>query len=154
MNDESVNIHATAIVVGTCGLLFTGPSGSGKSTLAFNCLAAARQRGMFGALISDDQVFVRRQAGCLIATAPPAIAGLLELRGCGIVQMDTIAEAPLHLAIRVVDIATTERLPPPNEIFDCAGLASLPMIRMRAQGIDPLAGIAALRPELRGELGI
>ena len=26
------NVHATAIVIGTTGLLFTGPSGSGKST--------------------------------------------------------------------------------------------------------------------------
>ena len=29
-----VNVHATAIVIGTTGLLFTGPSGSGKSAIA------------------------------------------------------------------------------------------------------------------------
>lgn len=147
------NIHGTAIVVGTCGLLFVGASGAGKSTLAFNCLTAARARGLFAALISDDQVFVRLESDHVIAEAPPAIAGLLELRGSGIVKLESIAEARLHLAIQVIDIATATRLPSPDETYDCSGFAALPMIRLRSIGLDPLAAIGALRPEFAGELG-
>ena len=42
MNGGTLNIHATAVVLGTRGILFTGPSGSGKSMLAFACIAANR----------------------------------------------------------------------------------------------------------------
>jgi serine kinase of HPr protein (carbohydrate metabolism regulator) len=152
VSDGHRNIHATAIVVGTRGLLFVGPSGSGKSTLAFNCLAAARIRGISAALISDDQVFVKLQAGELIAAAPSSIAGLLELRGSGIIRLENVVEAPLHLAVQAIDIASCERLPPRDETYDCAGLASLPLIRLRSTGLDPLAAIGALAPEFAGEL--
>jgi serine kinase of HPr protein (carbohydrate metabolism regulator) len=154
VRDGSVNIHATAIVVGTRGLLFVGPSGAGKSTLAFNCLAGARTRGIFAALVSDDQVFIRRDADCVIAEAPPSIAGLLELRGSGIVKLDYVPEAQLHLAVQVIDITAAERLPPRDEMYDCAGLGRLPMIRLRSVGVDPLAAIGALRPDFAGDLHV
>ncbi|WP_137130650.1 HPr kinase/phosphorylase [Rhizobium sp. FY34] len=154
MTDGARNIHGTAIVIGTRGLLFVGASGAGKSTLAFNCLAAARARGLFAALISDDQIFVRLQGNHVIGEAPPAIAGLLELRGSGIVRLESVAEARLDLAIEVIDLAKATRLPPPDERYDCSGLATLPMIRLRSMGLDPLAAIGALSPEIAGELAL
>lgn len=49
MNAPFVNVHGTAIVLGTTGLLITGPSGSGKSALALSCLSEVRHRGRFAA---------------------------------------------------------------------------------------------------------
>jgi serine kinase of HPr protein (carbohydrate metabolism regulator) len=146
-----VNIHATAIVVGTRGLLFTGPSGSGKSTLAFACLAAAKRQGAFAALVADDQVLVSCHGNQLIASCPPSIAGLMELRGSGIVEVESLSSAVLDLAIQVVSPADAERLPPENERFSLARLGELPLRRLSRNSLEPLAAIAALMPGFRGQ---
>ncbi len=62
-------------------MLITGPSGSGKSDLALRLL----DRGF--TLVSDDQTIVKRDGNRLLASAPPTIAGKLEIRGIGIVEM-------------------------------------------------------------------
>jgi serine kinase of HPr protein (carbohydrate metabolism regulator) len=146
-----VNIHATAIVVGTRGLLFTGPSGRGKSTLAFACLAAARRQGAFAALVADDQVLISRNGNHLIATCPPSIAGLMELRGSGIVEIENVTSAVLDLAVQVVSLADAERLPPENERFSLSPLGELPLRRLSNNSPVPLASIAALMPGFRGQ---
>ena len=64
------NLHATAIVVGATGILITGPSGSGKSEMALSLLETARGRGLYSALVSDDQVLVSVQNGRLLAETP------------------------------------------------------------------------------------
>lgn len=145
-----VNLHATAIVIGTRGLLITGPSGSGKSTLAFNCLTTAKRCGAFAALVADDQVFLSSENGAVFARRPPTIAGLIELRGCGIGRFESVERAIMHLAIRMQE-STCERLPPENETLALPCGGGLPLVRMRADFIDPLAAIAALRPELCAE---
>jgi serine kinase of HPr protein (carbohydrate metabolism regulator) len=144
------NLHATAIVVGTRGLLFTGPSGAGKSMMAFNCLAMAGRHGVFSALIADDQVFVSGSGGRVIATCPPAIAGMMELRGSGIVRMENVESATLDLVIRVVSLADADRLPPEHERFPIAG-EELPLVRIANTASDPLAVIGALIPSWRSE---
>ncbi len=62
MTEAAFNIHATAIVVGKTGLLFSGPSGWGKSMLAFTCMTEARRLGLFTALVADDQVLLSGEA--------------------------------------------------------------------------------------------
>ena len=64
-------------------MLISGPSGSGKSDLALRLL----DRGF--TLVSDDRTIVRKEGGKLIASAPATIKGKLEIRGVGIVEMDT-----------------------------------------------------------------
>ena len=76
--------HASTVAVDGRAVLITGPSGSGKSDLALRLL----DRGF--TLVSDDQTIVRREGNKLIASAPPNIAGKLEIRGVGIVEMDTV----------------------------------------------------------------
>ncbi|TDK30406.1 HPr kinase/phosphorylase [Rhizobium deserti] len=152
MTPFSVNIHATAIVVGTRGLLFTGPSGSGKSMLAFACLAAARRQGAFAALVADDRVLVSRHGNQLIASSSPSIAGLMELRGSGIVEVESLSSAVLDLAIQVVSLADAERLPPEKERFKLPPLGELPLRRLPSNALEPLAVIAALMPGFRGQL--
>lgn len=84
--------NVTCVSVGGRCLLVEGPPGSGKSTLAL----ALIDRG--GVLVGDDGVTLEVREGQLWATPPPNIAGKLEVRGVGIVEMDT-AEAPLALIL-------------------------------------------------------
>lgn len=141
-----VNIHGTAIVVGTQGLIFVGPAGSGKSTLAFTCLAAARRLGLFSALVADDQTMVSVRNGQVLARPPATIAGLIELRGSGIVTVETLAPAVLHYAVLPVDLAEAERLPPEAEDLELTPEAILPLIRLSGRAPDPLAMLAAFIP--------
>ncbi|MEJ2720559.1 MAG: hypothetical protein P8181_05390 [bacterium] len=58
-------LHAGCVCGGDAGILVCGPSGSGKSTLTY-----ALARAGFG-FVSDDGVFLERDAGGLSATAFP-----------------------------------------------------------------------------------
>ncbi len=140
------NVHGTAIVIGTQGLIFVGPSGSGKSTLAFACLAAARRMGLFSALVADDQVMISVRGGQVLARPPATIAGMIELRGSGIVTMETLAPAVLHHAVLPVDLAEAERLPPDAQDLELTPEAILPLIRLSATAPDPLAMLGAFIP--------
>lgn len=148
---QRANIHATAIVVGTRGILFTGPSGSGKSMLAFACLSAARRQGVFSALVADDQVFVSRENDRLVAHRPQTIAGLIELRGSGIIEVDSAPSAALDLAVRVLSSPNDERYPPDNERFALSGLGDIPLVRLWSLFPEPLSALSGLFPAFRGE---
>ena len=151
MTTAPVNIHATAIIIGTRGLLFTGPSGSGKSRLAFACLTAARRQGAFAALVADDRVLLSRWGDHLIASRPASIAGLIELRGSGIAEIESHPSAVLDLAVGVIFLADSERLPPENERFNISERGDLPLLRRCPTSPGPLAYIAALMPSFRGQ---
>jgi len=143
MTGETTNIHATAIVIGRTGLLFLGPSGSGKSALAFSCLAAAKPLGLAASLVADDRVLISRHNGSIVAKCPPSIAGLMEIRYTGIVRIPYVSQAEMHFAVRAVDPATAERLPPEDERIDITTSARLPLIRVAATFANPLAIIMA-----------
>jgi HPr kinase/phosphorylase len=111
-------IHATAIALGDRGALIRGPSGAGKSDLALRCLALAagglvREQPR---LIADDYVQVTGYGDRLALTCPPSIAGLLEIRGLGVVPIrSAVAQPATAWLTLVVDLVTTneriERLP-------------------------------------------
>lgn len=131
-------VHATAIVIATTGLLFVGPSGTGKSSVALSCLAAARRRGMFSALVADDRVIVTAHGPRLVARAPETISGCLELRGSGILRVETVAAARLHYAVRPVTPPFDERIAPEFERFPLEGI-DLPLLRLPLlSGTEPL----------------
>ena len=143
------NRHATAIVIGTTGLLFIGPSGSGKSAVALHCIEAARARGLFAALVSDDQVLITEAHGRLIARAPESIAGLAEVRGAGIVTVETIEAAVLTRAIRPMEPPFTERLPPEGETVEILPSVPLPLTRLPLfAGVSAFSTLAAIHPEI------
>jgi serine kinase of HPr protein (carbohydrate metabolism regulator) len=102
------NVHATGIVLGKTGILMRGPSGSGKSLLALSLLDAWENRGEPAKLVSDDRVDIEPGKTGLTMLAPPKIAGLIELRGRGIVSRPHAERAPLHLVIDFV--AKLERM--------------------------------------------
>lgn len=96
-------LHATAVASEGRAVLITGPSGSGKSDLALRLL----DRGFN--LVSDDQTIVKRQGDRLIAAAPATIAGKLEVRGIGIVEVGHTDGVPIAL---VVELTTEiQRMP-------------------------------------------
>lgn len=143
MTAPTDNIHATAIAVDGIGLLFLGPSGCGKSALAFDCLAEAKLAGLAAALVSDDRVLVFRENGETIARGPETIRGLIELRYSGIVSVDTVEEAQLHYAVKLVSGNEEERLPPDDEHVEIAMGLRLPLIRVAPWSRFPLSLILA-----------
>jgi serine kinase of HPr protein (carbohydrate metabolism regulator) len=146
MTNQPANIHGTAIVVGDTGLLFLGPSRAGKSSLAFLCLAAARPLGLSAALVADDRVGISKRGAEVWAECPPSIAGLMEIRGTGIVRIPHISPAIMHLAVLPVDPAVAERLPPEDEQIGVVDGIFLPAIRLLATSPNPLAIIMAKIP--------
>jgi len=131
---SSENLHASCVSAEGHAVLITGRSGSGKSDLALRLI----DRGF--ALVSDDRTILRKQDGRLIATAPETIKGKIEVRGLGIVEMETVASAPVAL---VVELTTDiERLPDDGRERQILGIA-VPLV-----SIDPKTASAALKVAL------
>jgi HPr kinase/phosphorylase len=121
------------------GVLLLGPPGSGKSDLALRLI----DRGF--ALVADDRVDI--DAG--FAAAPAALAGLIEVRGLGIVRLPYLPRARLALAVTLGE--SPARLPAPArasafnlpEITVDAAAASAP--QRVALALDCLAGTVPMR---------
>ncbi len=106
------NLHPSHTICQPAALLLRGPSRSGKSDLALRCLELGLVK-----LISDDQVISRRQQNQILISAPPQIAGLLEVRGVGIVKYPYHPDpVPLVLVIDLLPLAQLERLPTPTTV--------------------------------------
>lgn len=112
---SSETVHASTVAIDGKAVLIGGPSGSGKSDLALRLI----DRG--AVLVSDDYTIVRRTDAGLVASAPATIAGKMEVRGLGIVEMATAAEAPVALFVELD--ASPQRLPEPGETRSLAGVA-------------------------------
>ncbi|ASY58725.1 serine kinase [Sinorhizobium sp. CCBAU 05631] len=148
MNGPACNIHGTAIVLGTTGFLITGPSGSGKSALALACISEVRRRGRFAALVADDRVDLTLANGRIVARCPPAIRGLIEVRGSGIAEVETLSACVLDWAILPVRAPFDPRLPPEQEELQLEIGRSLPMLRAPIEAmLSPMDALAALLPE-------
>lgn len=131
-------VHATAIVVGEAGILFTGPSGAGKSATALRCLVSARDRGLHAALVADDRTILETASGRVIASCPPALAGKAEIRGTGLVHLAFRNTACLSLVIAPGEPTGPGRLPDSGEEAAIGGIA-LPVVRwVYASPLDPL----------------
>src|SRR6478752_5882906 len=81
-------LHASTVAKDGRAVLITGPSGSGKSDLALRLL----DRGF--TLVSDDQTILKKDGTRLIASTPMTIAGKLEVRGLGIIDMERTDNVP------------------------------------------------------------
>ena len=103
MQQSSETLHDSTVALDGRAVLICGPSGSGKSDLALQLL----DRGFI--LVSDDQTIVRRDNGRLLAAAPPNIRGKLEIRGIGIVDMETADDLPVALFVELT--SEIQRLP-------------------------------------------
>jgi HPr kinase/phosphorylase len=124
-------VHASAVVIDGAGVIILGPSGSGKSALALDLIDHCQLRGLAAALIGDDRIVLALRDGVVFASPAPALAGLIEVRGSGIHAIDHVAQAPLHLAVRLVGDEHALRMAPDGtfEIEPGIALPSLALPR-------------------------
>ena len=101
-------VHASAVAIDGGAILLRGPSGAGKSDLALRLIDAGAR------LVADDQVELRRVGREVLARAPAILAGLVEVRGVGIIRVDALDEAPLVLIADLVAAGAVDRLPEPR----------------------------------------
>jgi HPr kinase/phosphorylase len=94
-------IHASCVARGEAGVLLLGPPGSGKSDLALRLL----DHGF--SLVADDRVDIEEG----MARPPQGLAGLLEVRGLGIVSLPHAEATRLVLAVALA--GDVPRLPAP-----------------------------------------
>lgn len=110
-NDPPGTVHGSAARVGDRGVLIRGPSGSGKSSLVLALLLADRDANR---LIADDRVILGVEGGRLLASPPPALAGLIEVRGLGIRRQAHVPQAEISLVVDLSPAAECPRLPRPE----------------------------------------
>lgn len=99
----SETVHATCIAIGGRGVLIRGRSDSGKSDLALRLI----DRG--ARLVSDDYTVLTERGDHIVAQAPETIAGKLEVRGVGIIEVDAVSGIPICLVVNLD--GAPERLP-------------------------------------------
>jgi HPr kinase/phosphorylase len=136
-------VHASAVLVGRHAVLIRGPSGSGKSRLALALIEAAGSGLVrFARLVADDRTDVTASHGRLVLRPPPALAGLIEVRGTGVRR---VAFEPVAVAGLVVDLAAADadRMPEPSaQTVEIEGVR-LPRQPVSA-GINALANVLAI----------
>jgi HPr kinase/phosphorylase len=123
-----MQVHGSCAARDGAGVLLMGPPGSGKSDLVLRLLS----RGFD--LVADDRVDIADG----IASAPPALAGLLEVRGLGVMCMPHRERAALALVV-----ALGPPLPPRLPLPTRHATLDLPQV-----GIDAAAASAPERVAL------
>lgn len=142
-------IHGTSVLISGTGVLLRGVSGAGKSDLALRLI----DRG--AVLIADDRVEVRVDQGKVVAGAPAALAGLMEVRGVGILRQPHVASAQLHLVVDLVAPGAVERLPEREWTTVLDGLGVLPRLALAPFEASTPAKIRMAAAAVRaGQLGV
>ena len=99
-----------------------------------------------GRLVADDRLVVERHGDRLIGRPPEAVAGLIEVRGLGIMRVEHCSSAPLGLVVELDEAAPRPRLPE-RMTYELLGVA-LPCVRLDPRAPSTCAKIKlALRAE-------
>lgn len=132
------SIHASCVMLDRMGkafgapaagcVLLLGPSGSGKSDLALRLIAQGAK------LIADDRVELYLTRGRLWARPPKRLAGLIEVRGLGVIRH---AHAPRGRVVLAVELGGHVARLPEERRFLPPGFPGL-----RAKAAPPLIRLA------------
>ncbi|MBU6378879.1 MAG: ATP-binding protein [Gammaproteobacteria bacterium] len=152
----TIRVHVTAVAVGPHAVLLRGPSGSGKSDLALRMLALPAEAVAlaFGhvlpvRLVADDQIDIAVVDGEVTTAAPATIAGLMEVRGVGVVSIGSVDGARVRLIADLLTSGSVERLPEPDAVVEFCGI-SLPHLHVAAlEASAPLKVLLALARAVR-----
>jgi HPr kinase/phosphorylase len=128
-------VHGTAVAIDGEAILLRGPSGAGKSDLGLRLIDGGAD------LVADDQALLRRSGERVMVCAPDTIAGMIEVRGIGIVRIDAVAGAPLALIVDLLPSGEIERLPEPR--FEAVLGVAVPLI-----AVAPFEGSATAKLRL------
>ena len=137
---SEVMANVSCVAIRGCAMLITGPSGSGKSSLAL----ALMDRG--AELIGDDGVTLTLVDDRVIAAPPPNIAGLIEIRNVGLLEVPT-ATAPVAIVLELNSNA--ERLPSGHDTAKLLGrdvpkvtlFPDTPVLALRAEAALKMHGL-------------
>ena len=102
-----VRLHASCVQLGGVGVVLLGVSGVGKSDLAVRLIDAG------ALLVADDQLHVEATAAGLLGRPDDTLAGLLEVRGLGILRLPYCRVSPLGLVVEL-ERRPAPRLPEPS----------------------------------------
>ena len=106
------------------GVLIEGESGSGKSDLALRCLSHGFR------LVADDRTRLWASEGRLFGCAPDPIAGLIELRGLGVLPEPVRRLAEIRLVARCLEPGDSLERLPDRDVRVLMGIA-LPRVAVR-----------------------
>jgi serine kinase of HPr protein (carbohydrate metabolism regulator) len=125
---SSETLHASCVAIDGRGVLIEGRSGEGKSDLALRLI----DRG--AVLVSDDYIICTRNAGALYGAAPATIAGKIEVRGIGLIELPHLERAPIALIVTILE--TPPRFPDGPRVRQIAGI-DIPQVALA--GLEPSA---------------
>jgi HPr kinase/phosphorylase len=135
----SASIHGCVVIVAESGVLIRGRSGAGKSLLACELIERVTSAKRFAAFVADDRVWLKAAHGRLIARGAPAMAGVYESRGVGLLEAPFEPAAVIRL---VVDIA--ERGKPPPRMPEAGGkYVALQGLELPRLALDLSPGLAS-----------
>lgn len=123
-------VHGTCVALGPHAALLRGKSGSGKSDLGLRFLALPESEDGAARLVADDQVCLGPRGGGLMASPPAKLAGLIEVRGLGILSAQFVSSARLVVVCDLVPAQEVPRMPP--DPWDRITLAdtALPVLKL------------------------
>ena len=132
----SHRLHASCVQIDDdAAVVLRGASGSGKSDLCLRLIDAG------GRLVADDQVLLERAGdGRVLASPPAALAGLLEVRGVGVLRLPHVAPSRVRLVVDLCPRDDVVRLPEPDD-----SRCELLGVRLPRLGLDPFAASACAK---------
>lgn len=140
----TTSIHASLVEIYSMGVLILGESGIGKSETTLELIKKGHK------LVADDRVNISYVRGELIGEAPELIAGVMEVRGIGIIDVSRIfginsllKKKKISYAINLVHLHSSEpydRLG--NSINHLSVLGhNIPMLDLPVSGARSMAEI-------------